>query len=368
MLKSIRICNFKSLRDVTVEFDPLTVLIGPSGTGKTNFLHAIRFLRKCLKDSTTAAEAFGGWDKILPFGENRPERVMMEATLRLANAARDLSYRFEVGSGAGPVISEVLATTERTIFSRRGDVWTQLPPDLQGEFDRDKLALGQRLGANEAREAFTCLSKGVGCYQFDENVLRRQNKGTVNGLSDTAENYLDILRKISQADLLEITAAAQVLDPTAERVSLRSPARDALEVHHRWGKSICAVGVADESEGLRRLLAHLIALYQQPPKSIVAFDEPEKGIYPRGLAVLAEEFLAFSNSARSQIILASHSPQLLDDLPIDSVRVFEMVDGATKIGRVAREQFDAVRENLLSPGELLTVDEARRDQPASAAP
>lgn len=48
MIKSIHIQNFKSLRDVTVNLGPLTVLIGRSGTGKSNFVQAIRFLRDYL--------------------------------------------------------------------------------------------------------------------------------------------------------------------------------------------------------------------------------------------------------------------------------------------------------------------------------
>jgi len=49
MIHRIRIQNFKSLRDVTVEFSPVTVLIGKSGTGKTNLASAIGFLRDYLR-------------------------------------------------------------------------------------------------------------------------------------------------------------------------------------------------------------------------------------------------------------------------------------------------------------------------------
>ena len=48
MIHQIRIQNFRSLRDVTVDISPVTVFIGKSGTGKTNFASAIRFLRDYL--------------------------------------------------------------------------------------------------------------------------------------------------------------------------------------------------------------------------------------------------------------------------------------------------------------------------------
>ena len=48
MIHRIRIQNYKSLRDVSVDLSPVTVLIGKGGTGKSNFVSAIRFLRDCL--------------------------------------------------------------------------------------------------------------------------------------------------------------------------------------------------------------------------------------------------------------------------------------------------------------------------------
>lgn len=48
MIDRTRIQNFRSLIDVDVNLEPLTVLIGRSGTGKSNFVAAIRTLRDML--------------------------------------------------------------------------------------------------------------------------------------------------------------------------------------------------------------------------------------------------------------------------------------------------------------------------------
>ena len=53
MIKRIRIQNYRSLIDVDVELGPLTVLIGLSGTGKSNFVRAIRALRDALTNRNT---------------------------------------------------------------------------------------------------------------------------------------------------------------------------------------------------------------------------------------------------------------------------------------------------------------------------
>ena len=65
MIKSIRIRNFKSLRNVSVDLEPITVLVGRGGTGKTNFVDAIAFLRDCLLSKEAAFEKWGDWQAIM---------------------------------------------------------------------------------------------------------------------------------------------------------------------------------------------------------------------------------------------------------------------------------------------------------------
>jgi predicted ATPase len=117
--------------------------------------------------------------------------------------------------------------------------------------------------------------------------------------------------------------------------------------------------VRQESEGFRRYLAHLLALYQTPSKQTLIFEHPEAGLHPGALESLAYEFKTCPHDGRGQVILTTHSPQLLDYFPVESIRVVDIQEQATKIDRLAPEQFEAVRERLLHPGELLTVDPAR---------
>lgn len=68
MIKNVSITNFKSLGDVSVDLDSVTVLIGRSGTGKSNFLDAMRFLRDCAKSLhwNQAVANQGGLNRIIP--------------------------------------------------------------------------------------------------------------------------------------------------------------------------------------------------------------------------------------------------------------------------------------------------------------
>src|SRR5262245_13220091 len=74
MIKHVQIKNFKSLGDVSVDLDPVTVLIGRSGTGKSNFVEALRFLRDYLVDRNDGVvqRQYGGWQRVLSATASNP--------------------------------------------------------------------------------------------------------------------------------------------------------------------------------------------------------------------------------------------------------------------------------------------------------
>ncbi|HKI37023.1 MAG TPA: AAA family ATPase [Gemmataceae bacterium] len=154
-------------------------------------------------------------------------------------------------------------------------------------------------------------------------------------------------------------ASLRGLKPTLKRIDLQLPGRGQVVVTHQIGDRLLVFDLSQESEGFRRLLACLLALYQTPAKQTLIFDEPEKGTYPAGLAILADEFKGYAERGLGQVILTTHSPQFLDHFKPEQIRAVEMRNYATQIGPVAPEQLDALREHFRKPSELLTVDEAR---------
>ena len=126
-------------------------------------------------------------------------------------------------------------------------------------------------------------------------------------------------------------------------------------VTHKFGDHAVPFDIGKESEGFRRFFAHLLAVYQTPPKQTLVFEEPERGIHPGALESLAEILKSCPEEGRGQVILTTHSPQLLDHFEPKSIRAVIMEDGVTKIDRIEEGQLNAMKEKLLFPGELLTV-------------
>ncbi len=373
MIHRIRIQNFRSLGDVNVHLSPVTVFIGLSGTGKTNFATAVRLLRDYLRSGAQgslqqqhaankcATNPSGAVEFEVEFDvPGFPERFLYE--LRLDEHIQNVPR------------SESLVYGNRTVFrqtrgegAHQGARW-QTAPALVTPPQPGPVALGLLPGIEEAVVAYTALTAGIGVYAFPYNVLGRSaGAGKESGLADDGANFVDVLKDI--ANNLQNMRTRKGIVATLRRVnstvagveldSLQNPTTAVIA--HRLGDKVLPLRLDQESDGFRRFYAHLLALYQSPPKQTLIFEEPENGIYPGALSLLADEFKAAPEAGRGQVILTTHSPALLDSFSADQIRVVELSNLETRIGPLAEEQRESLAEELLHTGELLTVDPARRE-------
>jgi predicted ATPase len=87
---------------------------------------------------------------------------------------------------------------------------------------------------------------------------------------------------------------------------------------------------------------------------VIGIEEPELTVHPGALPLLVD-FLRQA-SEQSQVIITAHSPNLLDLLKEDEVRVVERREGVTTVGRMIQQQQGAVRDGLLKLGELMITE------------
>lgn len=229
--------------------------------------------------------------------------------------------------------------------------------------------LGAIPGLQESTFAYVALQAGIGCYDFPSDALsgagnNGQPTDRGRGFTDSGDNYLlvadRILTDLTKAQSWKrIAKSLKAVNRAVESLTLNAPNPDRLDIGHRLNGRLLSFDVRQESEGIRRYLAHLLALFQNPPKQTLLFEHPEAGLHPGALESLAEEFKDCPEDDRGQVILTTHSPQLLDYFPPEAIRVVDINNGVTTIGTLAPEQAESLREHLLHPGELLTVDPAR---------
>ena len=66
-------------------------------------------------------------------------------------------------------------------------------------------------------------------------------------------------------------------------------------------------------------------------------------------------------SLRSQILVTTHSPELISRFPVGVFRVTEKINGLTYIGEIKESQRKAIQEKLFSPGELMVMEGLQRE-------
>lgn len=386
MIHRIQIRNFKSIRKLSVDLGPVTVFVGRSGTGKSNFVSSLGFVRDCLLDrGQNMHQKYPSVEELLPAtGHDNQMEFVFEFDVPGFDEGFGYSLRFAIPEHRQvdwryPNL-EYLTYGTQDVFRQEWDgqrehQWTVAPP-LVSAPKPGEIALGRLPGVEEAAVAHTALTVGIGVYSFPVDVMTKATSGQGNwpqhhngagGLADDAANYLDVLGEI-ESSLQNvnvrkgIVATLRHVNPTIASVqldSLQNPQK--AYVAHNFEGRLLPLDLASESDGFRRFYAHLIALYQSPAKQTLVFEEPENGIYPGALSMLADEFKAAPDAGRGQVVLTTHSPRLLDHFTAEQIRVVELVNLETQIGPLAQEQREALEEQLLRAGELLSVDPARRE-------
>ena len=97
---------------------------------------------------------------------------------------------------------------------------------------------------------------------------------------------------------------------------------------------------------------------------LVGIEEPEIALHPGAVAVLLDGLRDAAH--RTQVIVTTHSPDLLEDkhLDVESILAVEAHGGNTAIAPVDEVGRSVVRDKLFTIGELLRIDQLQPD-PAS---
>src|SRR4051812_6501030 len=102
MLKHVRITGYKSLSDVSVALEPVTVLIGRSGSGKTNFVEALRFLRDyLLARGPAVVSSYGGWGRVFSATMTSPHRLSFAVRFTAPGVSEEYEYSLTLGQRDG---------------------------------------------------------------------------------------------------------------------------------------------------------------------------------------------------------------------------------------------------------------------------
>lgn len=371
MIKRLRVNNYRSLAEIDLTLEPITVLVGQNGSGKSNLVDVLRFVADALQNGLdSAVKTRNGMDFIRRWS-TRSRSFDVEVKLTLDLAGSQIQYGFGLN---GKQRGEFRVKSEQCSFQGEHGAghgagyelengqWVRRLAQMTVPLQSTSLVLPLVSGVPPYEEVYRALT-GMSFYNIvPREVARPQRALKGYPLDARGEN---------------LAAALQALDPSARQslqLALHRATGDitnyqvsqvggylVTKLHHEWSDGERAspnFELAQESDGTVRLLGILTALMQSPPRTLIAIEEPELTIHPGALRILWEEIL--DSSVRTQILLTTHSPDLLDMCTADQLRVVEKEDGITRIGPIAEEQREIIRKRLAAPGQLLQAQGLQR--------
>lgn len=371
--------NYKSIASCSLNLSPLTFLVGPNGSGKSNCLDSLRFVAESLRTSLDHALRDRGTIKeVRRRSGGHPNHFAIRLDFRLNNGSSG-HYSFEVGaSGTNRfevgveecVLRPAESGPEAAYRIERGQVVTATVPLLPKAVP-DRLFLVAASGLPEFRPVFDALSQ-IEIYNLnpreiaamqrpDPGHLLRRDGGNAASVFQTLP---DSTRSLVNAYLQRIVGGISGVEllplGTQETLEFRQAVRGQK---HPW-----RFHASSMSDGTLRAFGVLLALFQRFPDpaggpTLIGIEEPEMALHPAATGVL---LAALRDAAsRTQVLVTSHSPDLLDDdlIPTESLLAVEGEEGVTTIAPISDAGRSLLREKLFTAGELL-----RQNQLAPAAP
>ena len=326
-LTYLRIRNYRALRDVEFrDLTPLTVLIGANGSGKSTVLDALVFWAECVRGRT--AEAWGtrnGATGLQAEGTDQPiniELKLTDARFQNGEAVFALSAKPEGDEGQTAIDLTLVNAEQLTNQTSDGNQLWHL--------------------VSAARHIHFTDSHTAG---FPDAIQQRHLSPT----GDNLPNVLFYLKKKHPELLEQLLAELRRRVPRLESITAEETIDKRLVLRLKDEAFAEPIPARFASDGTLRLLAYLVLLNEPEPAGLLGVEEPEAEIHPSLHGRLAEDFIRAS--ARTQIFVATHSPQFLNALDAEQVWVLDRTpDGYTRATRAA--DIIGVQEMMNNGGAL----------------
>ncbi|MEM1055245.1 MAG: AAA family ATPase [Bacteroidota bacterium] len=376
LITRLRATNFRSIADMDLELGPLTVIVGRNGAGKSNTIDVLRFLRSSLNEGAERAlSLMGGWEAVAGVStkpcvisvDSEPPRIGWEARFEASLFPNDtFLYRFLArADGEGPWVEPEISEQDARAFALKGfSLWLDSVDASSTETYEDAVS---RL-KNEGMDRVAAIGIAIGitqrlmAYEFVSRDLRDpQRVLRATPLQEEGQNLVSTLRSILTGPRgISVRRALQALVHGVDTVEVvRAAGHIIAELVYKAENKERRSDLGLESDGTIRMLAILVALYQTPAPPLIVIEEPEANLHPGALGVLAD--VIKEASLRTQVIITTHSPDLIDHFDPEVIRVVERVDGVTVVGKVQENQREIIRQKLYRPGELMRVEGLQRE-------
>lgn len=336
-LDRIKVSGFKSIRSMDLELRSLNVLIGANGSGKSNFIAIFKLLNQIVENNLQAyVGTTGRADSFLHFGRKTTDRI----SIRLTFAGDIDGYACVlVPTAEGTLIFQ----DEECWWNKDGNIWDKQLGS--GHKETQLLSGGKRQGI--ATHVYYDLGRWK-IYHFHDT----SDNAKVKQIGDISDNR--VLRpdgsnlaaflylvKIKYPDHYQnIVDGVRLVAPFFDDFILEPASLNPEEIRLEW-KERGSDGYFNAfalSDGTLRFICLATLLLQPSLPSIVLLDEPELGLHPYAITILAE--LLRGASTKTQVIVSTQSVTLVNQFEPQDIIVVEREDNQSVFKHLEGVQMD----------------------------
>ncbi len=341
-IESLRVENYRALR--RVEFDkltPMTVLLGPNGSGKSTVFDVFIFLSECFQFGLRHAwDRRGRGKELKTRGSSGP--IVFDLKYREHRDMPVITYHLAIDEGnKGPEVVEEWLQWRRGTRGRpfrflefargEGSAVSGEMPDEDDKRIPQKLrspdliavsTLGQFSDHPRVAALREFITDWYVSYLSIDQTRSQPEAGPQERLSKGGENLPNVIQYLKEQHPDRLEKIFEVLRqriPRLERVEAEPMPDGRLLLQIKDAPFEQPVLSRFASDGTMKLLAYLTVLYDPEPPRFIGIEEPENFLHPKLLPELAEECRAAAE--RSQLLITSHSPFLLNAMRPEEVRI-----------------------------------------------
>jgi predicted ATPase len=351
-LERIKIEGYKSIRELDLELRPLNVLIGANGAGKSNFISAFQMLHEMLNERLQIyIGRNGGAELLLHFGSNQTKTIRFELQFSSGETIESYEVSWAPTSNDTLVFSSDRSWSQHSTDSTRNQLFDfgsghketvlfkQLPIVPHAKDGRIRSLPGFIFPITEPLNSFRI-------YHFhdtspDAGVKKTGDVDDNKFLRSDASNLAAFLYRLKQTQpeyyrriVKTIRLAAPFFDDFDLEPSRLNADKIRLEWHeYGWDTYLNANVLSD---GTLRFICLCTLLLQPELPSVILIDEPELGLHPYAITLLAD--MLISAAKQTQVIITTQSVPLINQFTPEDVVVVDRKNHQSTFTRVNSEE------------------------------
>ena len=377
MIKTFNVDNFKSLNNLSINLQPMTVIVGNNATGKSSILQAIDFVCGCVNDDFSVLLERRGWTV-----DNIRSKFIRSGTARISFGVEvvleePVNTTLKWGMVLQPNVAknQLHLVSEEIVDLDTKETLVQYKASAGGWIKGDKEELSimpnfvitssclkviQHLHGVDNR-----LNRLVDFFDNSESFemlapdnMRLSSRGVVKNIGETGKNLPSFIRQMSAEQKnnfmskLKRIMGARISDVSASVKG--KPGWTLINVKEHYDTGDVEFSSKEISDGILRVLAFIAISEIEPANAIFLLDEVENGINSDYAEAMIDVLSEIYEESRHQLVLTTHSTVFLDYVkPEQIVLLYRDQNGSTRADNLFASKEIRDKLEYMYPGEIL---------------